>query len=145
MDEYHRLGQASILPEEERVELIDGEIVQMTPIEESHASIVDYLANAITRSVLARYRSQHPGPDDTLLLIEVSDSTFAYDRGVKLEFYARSGIRDVWIVDVKPQLIEQFTEPMDGIYHQSRIFDRNTTANSASVPELTLQVAAIFG
>ena len=126
--DYHRMGEAGILHEDDRVELIEGELVEMAAIGTRHFSCVNGLTRMLVRGVgdeaivsvqnpvrldehsepqpdltvlrMRDYRESLPVPEDVLLLIEVSDPTLAYDRGVKLPLYARSGIREVWIVDL---------------------------------------------
>jgi Uma2 family endonuclease len=121
--DYHRMGEAGILHEDDRVELIEGEIVEMAAIGTRHFSCVNRLNRLLVMSVgdeavisvqnpvrlnehtelqpdlaviRARdYRESLPEPDDVLLLIEVSDTTLAYDRGVKLPLYAKAGITEV--------------------------------------------------
>jgi Uma2 family endonuclease len=121
--DYHRMGEAGILHEDDRVELIEGELVEMTAIGTRHFSCVNRLNRLLVMHVgddaivsvqnpvrlneynepqpdLAvirprDYKESLPMPEDVLLLIEVSDSTLAYDRGVKLTLYARAGIREV--------------------------------------------------
>ena len=117
--DYHRMGEAGILQEDDRVELIEGELVQMTAIGTRHFSCVNRLNRLLVMNVRDEavvsvqnpvrlneytepqpdatvirprdYRESLPMPEDVLLLIEVSDTTLAYDRGVKLPLYARSG------------------------------------------------------
>ena len=121
--DYHRMGEAGILHEDDRVELIEGEIVEMAAISTRHFACVNQLNRLLIRGVgdaaivsiqdpvrldectepqpdltvlrLRDYRESLPMPEDVLLLIEVSNTTLAYDRGVKLPLYARAGIREV--------------------------------------------------
>src|SRR5438128_7324468 len=141
VDEYHRMLDARILTENDRVELVRGEIVQMAPIGSRHAGCVAALnqwfvtalrgrailwpQNPITLPpdsepqpdiVLVRpradfYRSQHPGVDDVLLVVEVADTTYRYDRRVKLPLYAERGIREVWIVNLEGDALEVHRTP----------------------------------
>jgi Uma2 family endonuclease len=141
VDEYHRMIDAGILTEDDRVELIDGEIVEMTPIGSRHAACVDALNRALVLGlgesawvriqnpvtitphsepepdvVVARARSEgysnaHPEPDDVLLLIEIGDSSASFDREVKLPLYARAGIREIWLVNLTRCAIEVHREP----------------------------------
>jgi Uma2 family endonuclease len=129
--DYHRMGEIGILGPELRTELIDGEIIEMPPIGHPHAGtldlIADRLGDAVGRRALLRvqgpirlddyseplpdlallrprpdyYRNAHPVPNDVLLLIEVADSSLAYDRDVKLPRYALAGIPEVWLVDLR--------------------------------------------
>lgn len=145
VDDYYRLAQAGILGEDDRVELIEGEIVMMTPIGSRHAACVSrttrLLVGILGDRAIARvqlpvrlddhsepepdvclarprgdeYATGHPGPADLLLLIEVSDSSLAYDRGVKLPLYGRSGVPAVWILDLGRSLVEAYSGPsLDG-------------------------------
>jgi Uma2 family endonuclease len=130
LDDYHRLGEAGILGEDDRVELLEGQLVDMSPIGPRHALAVDALnellvtavsgragvrvQNPITLDgatepqpdiVLARrpwrgYPGSHPGAEDIILLVEVADSSRDMDLGAKRELYARAGIREFWIVDL---------------------------------------------
>lgn len=130
VDDYHRMGESGILGGELRTELIDGEIIEMPPIGHPHAGTVNLLVKLLISAVgdqavvapqnpvylddhteplpdiallLPRadyYRNAHAGPDDVLLLIEVADSSLAYDRDVKLPRYARAGIPEAWLVDL---------------------------------------------
>ncbi|MFM8436105.1 MAG: Uma2 family endonuclease, partial [Planctomycetia bacterium] len=128
VDAFHRMGETGILGPADRVELIDGEIIDMSPIGALHAAIVDLLARHFARrageSVFIRcqnplrlddvsepepdlvilrpradfYATAHPGPADALLVIEVTDTSLAYDLGVKVPLYARHGIPEVWVI-----------------------------------------------
>ncbi len=134
VDEYHRLGEAGILNEDDRVELIEGELVEMAPIGGEHATIVSTLTMILARQCdssqlvhvqnpLRLDRTSEPQPDlvlarvvpgfrgvpnfkDALLVIEVSDSTYNYDRKVKAPLYARAGVPELWIVDCQNQRVE---------------------------------------
>ncbi|MBO0710685.1 MAG: Uma2 family endonuclease [Acetobacteraceae bacterium] len=130
LEEYHRLGRAGILGEDDRVELLDGQLVDMSPIGPRHALAVDALNRLLVRAVGDRatvrvqnpieldattepqpdfalvrepwrgFPGAHPRPGDVFLLVEIADTSLELDRGAKLALYARAGIREFWIVDV---------------------------------------------
>ena len=170
--DYHRMGEAGILHEDDRVELIEGEIVEMTAIGTRHFSCVNGLTRLLVMSVgdeaiisvqnpvrlneytelqpdLAvirprDYRESLPEPDDVLLLIEVSDTTLPYDRGVKLPLYARAGIREVWIVDLPGETIERYTAPSANGYRRVEQMRRGQTLESTSLPGLAPSVDEVL-
>ncbi|MSQ05983.1 MAG: Uma2 family endonuclease [Dehalococcoidia bacterium] len=141
VDEYYLMAKVGILKEDDRVELIDGEIVEMAPIGRYHASSVDRLTWVLSQRVGQRailrvqspihlgehsepqpdisllrpqddfYASGHLGPEDVLLLIEVADTSAEYDRRVKLPLYARAGIREFWLVDLTGNEVEVYRQP----------------------------------
>lgn len=168
VDEYLRMGEAGILPVDARVELIDGEVVDMAPMRSRHAGVVARLTALLGRAAGDRalvwcqlplvlgersapepdltllkprtdfYRNAHPGASDVLLLIEVSDTTSDYDRRIKLPLYARHGIAEVWIVDLDQRLLRVCRGPQDDGYA-----DVGTTATPALTPIATLPGVAI--
>ena len=140
IDQYHQMIAAGILAEDERVQLLEGEIVRMTPIGPLHRYAVQAcartlakllpsswelmiqqpitLANSepepdlcVVRCEAARYLDRHPGAEDVALVIEVADSTLPLDRNCKLPIYARAGIPEYWIVNLGQQCIEVYREP----------------------------------
>ena len=168
VDEYYAMAEAGILTEDDRVELLDGEIVTMAPIGSLHASCVDMLTRILVTHVGERavvrvqnpvrldsrtepqpdvmllkwgdYSQGHPGPEDVLLLIEVSDTTVESDRGVKLPLYARSGIREVWIVDLPAQAVETYSEPEGGAYSRSGSVGLDGELSPAALGDVSLAV-----
>ena len=142
VDAFHRMGETGILGPQDRVELIDGEIIDMSPIGVLHAAIVDVLARHFGRrtgeSVFVRcqnplrlddisepepdiailrpradfYMTAHPGASDVLLVIEVADTSLAYDLGTKVPLYARHGIPEVWVIDAATRQTRVFRRPV---------------------------------
>ncbi len=166
------MAEAGLLSEDDRVELIDGEIVEMTPIGWRHANCVNDLNMLLARFAQGRYVvsvqnpltiSEHgelqpdlvlhaepppgrlPDPDDVALVIEVSDTTLAYDRDVKLPRYARSGVPEVWIVDLEGRRVESHWAPSAKGYRVSGEFGPGEQARSDSVEGLSLPVDEILG
>jgi Uma2 family endonuclease len=174
-DEYHRMGESGILTEDDRVELIAGEIVEMTPIGSRHQACVDRLNELLTRQmaqgavirvqgpirlgehsepqpdlVLLRrrtdfYATSHPGPQDILLVVEVADTSASYDREVKLPLYSRHGILEVWLVDLERENVEVFREPSTSGYLDSRVVQRGRRLVPQSFPGLEFAVDDILG
>ncbi len=146
--EYHKMPDAGIIKESERVELIRGEIVKMSPIGRFHAACVNRLNQLFyqklgVRAIVAPqnpvelddysepqpdiglleprpdfYASGHPKPADILLIVEVADSTIKYDREVKIPLYAEDKISEVWLVDINQQCLEVYREPTPNGYGQ---------------------------
>ncbi|WP_058558012.1 Uma2 family endonuclease [Thiohalocapsa sp. ML1] len=147
--DYHRMGESGILGPELRTELIDGEVVEMPPIGHPHAGTVKLLSNllkerlgpaaivsvqdpvwlddhteplpdiALLRPRADYYRNGHPTPDEVLLIIEVADSSLAYDRDVKLPRYARAGIPQVWLVDLGGRRLLRYSRPAGAGYAET--------------------------
>ena len=170
VEDYHRMLQAGILSEDDRVELIDGEIVEMAPIGPRHASQVDFLARLLWQRVGGRaivrvqnpirlgeqsephpdlcllrprrdyYRRFHPTAVDVLLVIEVAEATAEYDRQVKVPLYGRHGVAELWLVDLEAQRVEVYRRPRAEGYEEVRSLGRGETVSPLSFPDLTLGV-----
>ena len=175
VDEYYAMAEAGILGRDERVELIDGEIITMSPIGPEHGASVDvgtyFLVPFVRDRAIVRiqgnirldeynepqpdfallkwrddfYRSQLPGMDDVLLVIEVSDSSLSYDRNVKLALYARFGIPEVWIANVPARVVETYTDPVDGEYTNSRAYSPDETVSPAAFDDVEIPVSQFIG
>jgi hypothetical protein len=173
VDEYHAMVRAGILMEGDRIELIDGELVEMHTIGSRHLACVIRLNHLLVPPLAGRarvsiqgsmrldrysepepdvlvlrpraddYASAHPGPADVLLAIEVADTSLAYDRTVKLPLYARAGIAEVWIVDLEARAVEVHREPSADGY---RHFEhvREGQIVPAAFPDLELELADIL-
>jgi Uma2 family endonuclease len=173
--EYYRMAEVGILAPDDRVELIEGRIVTMTPIGNRHATCVLRLTTHFGRRVgtaalvsvqnplrldghnepqpdvmLLRpradfYAQGHPAPADVLLVIEVADTSLAYDRGVKIPLYARAGIPEVWLVNLPQDLIEVYTAPVGGVYQQVRQARRGESLAVPGLPGVALAVEDVLG
>lgn len=172
--EYDCMIATGILRDDERVELIAGEIVQMCPLGSRHAVCVDKVSQLLIRQVTEAinvrvqgplrltdtwepqpdilvlkdpaddYTASLPTPADVLLLIEVSDSTLAYDRYTKQAMYAQHGIRELWIVNLVSDILEIYTQPADGTYSMVRVAQRGETVQPTLLPAVMLPVAAML-
>ena len=176
LEEYQRLGETGIIQEDERVELVEGEIVEMSPIGRPHASVVARINQlfgtrfagraiawvqgplALPRQVsqfqpdLALlkpradfYREKDVGPEDALLVVEVMDSSIAYDRRVKLPIYARGGVPEVWLVNVNRNSVEVWRDPTPDGFRERRLVDRSGTIAAIAFPDLRLAVQDLVG
>jgi Uma2 family endonuclease len=172
--DYRRLAEAGILGKNDRVELLEGQLIDMASIGPRHALAVDALTEllvmaaagqAVVRvqnpivldnmsepqpdfSLLRRpwhgYPGEHPRPPDVYLLIEVSDSSLDFDLGAKLELYARSGIREFWVVDLTVNRVLVHCNPNDRGYDSIASVDMSGTLQVEALPGVTISVASIF-
>ncbi|MBI3267685.1 MAG: Uma2 family endonuclease [Planctomycetes bacterium] len=175
VEQYHRMGESGVFAPDERVELIDGEIVEMSPIGPNHAAAVKRLLAIFAARLGPRvllgvqdpvtlgprsepqpdvallepkadfYACGHPSPKDILLLIEVSDTTQRYDREVKMPHYARVGIREAWLVDLVSDRIEIYRKPGQGGYGELRKVGRGEKLAPLAFPRCALRVEEIVG
>ncbi len=174
VDEYLKMVETGILNEDDRVELLDGEIVEMTPIGRSHAVSVAALNRALVTGIGSRavvwcqgpirlsalsqpepdlallrlrpvsYRDADAEPRDVLLLIEVSDSSIRRDRELKLPLYARAGIQEYWIVGIQEGSVEVYTSPSASSYVSVQRFRRGDVVSPSAFPDLRIGVDEIF-
>lgn len=151
VDDYHRMAEAGILTERDRVELIDGEIIIMSPIGSKHAGHVKRINALLSRLLKTKavisiqdpvhlndfsepepdiavlkpapdfYTSRHPRPEDIHLVIEVSDSSLNWDRENKLPMYAAAGVKECWLVNIMAKEIEIYRVPSGNIYKYREI------------------------
>lgn len=171
---YHRLVDIGVLGEDDRTELLDGEVFYKMPINSRHAGCVNRLVRLIGRlaeSLLIAsqnpirlsnisepepdvavlrfrgddYSDSHPEPQDVLLLIEVADSSLAVDRAIKAPLYAVAGIPELWIVDLAGEALEVYQDPDPAGYRQYRRHVRGETVVSGTLPALSLTVDEILG
>ena len=173
--EYDRMIEARILTEDDRVELIEGEIIKMSPIGKSHAGCVNrlnmFFNRLVGRDVIISiqnpvhlndfsepqpdvallkprddfYAQMHPMPADVLLIVEVADSSVEYDRLVKVPLYARALIPAVWVVDLAREIVETCERPVNGAYQDLREAKRGDILTLESLPPLRFNVDDIFG
>lgn len=174
VEDYYRMAEVGLLAPDARVELIEGEIIDMVPIGSRHNRAVTHLVRVLTLgvgnqaivqpqgpvrlgdrsepepdiAVLApradEYGSGHPGAADVMLLIEVSDSTLRYDREVKVPLYARSGIPEVWVVDVRDGEMHCHRRPQDGVYLEYRATRAPGLVSLAALPGVAIDLSKLL-
>jgi Uma2 family endonuclease len=173
VQDFHKLGEIGILDEDARVELVEGELIEMAPIGSLHASVVNTLNRmlilavgeagiicpqnpvvldsysepqpdlAVVRPQTRRYRDSHPHAEDILLLIEVADTTARYDRTVKIPLYARHGIPEVWLVDLQQRHVEIYRDPEEGSYRQVKVLATGSLTLS-QLSGVTMDITGLF-
>ena len=173
-EEYLRMGEAGVFAPEARLELIEGEIVEMAPIGSPHAAAVTRLNELFVQRTAGRalvspqnpvivsdrsvpqpdlallepradyYRQSHPKASDVYLVVEVADTTLAFDLGTKVPLYARCGITEAWVVDVNERMIHVFRDPGFAGYGTSFISRPGQSVTCIAVPEASLEVGELF-
>lgn len=175
VDDYMRMLEAGILTEDDRVELIEGEIIKMSPIGDLHAGCVKK-GNALFNRLVGQqvivsvqdpirldnhsepqpdlallkprkdyYAQAKPTPADVLLIVEIADSSIDYDRRVKVPLYARASIPVVWLVDLNADAIEVYSQPANGAYQVLQTVHRGDRLTLESLPDLAIMADDILG
>lgn len=174
VDDYTLMRQAGILTEDDRVELLDGEIYVMSPIGPLHVGVVNKLNRLLTGAVGKNgiisiqnpirlsdssepqpdiailsprddfYSSALATPDDVFLIIEIADSSLEYDRDEKLPRYARAGISEVWIIDVQKRVVEQYTQPLQDEYTQLHKVLLGNSITAMTLPVVQINTLDLF-
>lgn len=171
-DEYDRMIAAGLFAPDERVELIDGEILQVPPQGSFHATAVQLIGEALrvafgsgvhvrTQMPLALDPASEPEPDvavvpgsprdyreahpaSALVVVEVADKTLKYDRQRKRSLYARAGIREYWIVNLVDRCVEVYQDPLQGHYDSSRRCLPGDHITPLAAPDSKIPVADIL-
>ncbi len=173
-DEYHRMIKTGILGEDDRLELIRGEIVYMAPIGSHHAACVKRLNRLFVRTLSEMvivgvhdpvgigedsepepdiallkprpdfYAEGHPRPGDVFLIVEVADTSLESDRREKLPLYAGAGIGEVWIVNLRDACVEVYTEPSGSGYRGIRIVRKGSAIAPEAFPDTEISVGKIL-
>src|SRR5580765_8470492 len=172
--DYYRMAETGVLRPDQRVELLDGEIIDMSPIGPSHASVVKRLNHHFAQMARGRwliaiqdpahldehsepqpdlmlvkvtpdfYSFKHPEPSDVYLLIEVADTSLSYDRERKLPAYGRAGIPEVWIVNLDDPCVEVYREPHLTGYSSCAIFRAGDKVSPLMFLDSVLDVAELL-
>jgi Uma2 family endonuclease len=175
VEDYFRMGEVGIFDEDDRVELLEGEIVEMTPIGYIHASVVSRLNALFTPAAAGRaivrvqdpailsdfsapqpdialvayredfYGSGHPRPDDVLLIIEVADSSIRTDLGWKARIYAAAGVREYWVVDLSRRRIVVHEHPEEERYASVQRLTNTDAVTTPALPGVSWTVDEILG
>ena len=174
LDEYHRMAKARILHECDRVELIDGEIFQMSPIGDRHAVCVSrattlFITAFGERAVVSPgnpikltdrtelqpdivlfaprtdfYAKKRPTTRDLLFIVEVSDTSLAYDRKIKLPRYAEAGIAEVWIEDLKNDVLQVHRDPAGNTYKSVQMLRSREIVSAIAFPGIPFRVEELL-
>ncbi|MEW6236807.1 MAG: Uma2 family endonuclease [Candidatus Omnitrophota bacterium] len=175
IEEYYQMGRSGIFTEDDHVELIEGEIIQMTPIGNPHAGCVKWLIQFFRRRIgeefiigaqdplrlsvysepqpdvvllkprLDYYRNAHPVPDDVFLLIEVADSSLGYDKNLKIPLYAKHNIIECWLVNLQDKNIEVYRQPSENGYRQILTLAPDQTLSPQAFPDILVKAGDILG
>ncbi len=168
------MAETGVLPPDARVELLNGEIIDMSPIGPFHGGLVNRLIRIFNKNSKGRwiisaqnplqldensepepdvmllqpaaddYTSRHPVPEDVLLLIEVSDSTIDYDQGEKLPAYGRGGIPEVWVVNLNDLTVEVYREPHFDGYGNKTVLRAGSQAVPLAFPDVMVDVGELL-
>jgi len=174
VEEYHEMGKAGILHEDDRVELIDGEILQMSAIGHRHMVCVNRATTLFiqafgNRAVVSTqnpvrltewtepqpdlvvfkpradfYAKRQPVSDDVLFMVEIADTTLSYDRKIKLPRYAAAGIPEVWIAELKNDILHVHREPSGETYNPALILHPPDSISPLAFPDITFQVGELL-
>ncbi|MDQ3570631.1 MAG: Uma2 family endonuclease [Actinomycetota bacterium] len=173
--EYHQMAEGGVFTEDDRVELLEGEIVEMAPIGSRHAACVKRIASLFHHELGERatigvqdpvrlsehsepqpdvmllrpradyYAGSHPDPGDVLLLVEVAETTAAWDREHKLPLYASAGVTEVWIVDLAAGAVEAFRRPQGGAYREVERVGSGESLAPRAFDDVALAVSDLLG
>ena len=175
VDQYHRMDKAGIFHPECRVELVNGEIFEMAPIDPWHSGVVNWLNHRFNTGLSGRaivhvqnptivdrrsepqpdlmllepredfYRTAHPTPRDALLVVEVANTSLSHDRRRKLPLYARTGVAEAWIVNRQADAVDVFRDPSPDGYRDQHRRGRGEFVTPFAFPDLRLLVDDILG
>jgi Uma2 family endonuclease len=174
LEDYYKMGEAGILGEDSRVELIEGELIDMAPIGSRHVRAVNILTEllvpqargvavvsvqnpmslppdngpqpdiALLKPRADNYGNSLPTAQDVLLIIEVADTTARYDREVKAALYARHGVQEFWLVDVQEKAVEIYLEPGSKGYRKLLRPESVETVSPVSLPDVSVPLGEIW-
>lgn len=174
LDEWRRLGEANIFPPGSRIELINGEILDMAPIGFNHSGHLNRLNKLLTKLApddvvtsiqnplqlgdlsepepdfmllkpnADSYTTRHPTADDVLLLIEVADTSLQFDQNQKLRLYARHGIPEYWLLNLNDVCLEVYRKPIGEVYAEKTTLYTGDNITLSQLPDISIQIADIL-
>lgn len=175
VDEYYRMAETGEIAPDARVELIEGEIIDMPPIGNPHAAMEtrlnELLIHSVGRRAIVRcglplcldnmsepqpdftlvfrrddfYKERHPTPADVFLAIEVSDTRLSFDLGRKRALYARLGVSELWVIDLKRARLHRFRQPCGDEYLDTTVLEAPRTMSIEKLPGITVETSSLFG
>ena len=173
--QYHKMVESGILSEDDQVELIRGEIIEMSPIGTRYAACVRRFNNLLSRRLSGRvivdtqnpvelsetsepqpdvvllqlradfYETAHPQPEDIFLIVEIAATTVKYDCEVKISLYAEESITEVWLVDINGECVEVYREPTPGGYQNIQTFGRGQNLSALAFSDVMISVNEVLG
>lgn len=174
VEQYHRMGEAGVLAPDARVELVEGELIEMAPIDSRHFSAVGRLTRLLVEATSTRacvsvqqplrldqynepepdlavlkpradfYETALPMGTDALLVIEVADSTVAFDLRSKARLYAANGVPVYWVFDLPARLLHVHSDPHDGSYRSVRALTEPATLPVPGLVDISLDLSGLF-
>lgn len=174
IDEFHKLADAGVFRDDERIELIEGELIAMAPIGPVHAYWVNELTRSLERVVreeaivwvqnpiliapsnelqpdiallsppLIKYKTRLPAVEDVLLVVEVSDTTVAYDRDVKMKIYAAGGVPESWLLNTREETLTVFRSPVGDEYGQVQTLRNSDSVAPVKFPKNTIRISDLL-
>jgi len=172
--DFHKLAETGILQETNKIELITGELINMSPIGSAHAGTVDKIVALLVRKINDKaivrcqnpiilddysepepdialvkfsknfYTDNHPLPQDVLLVIEIADTSIRYDREIKIPLYAKADIPEVWLIDLNQKQLEIYTQPYEQSYRTIHLPHLTEKITAQLLPEVELSVSELF-
>lgn len=172
--EWQKLGEANIFPPDSRLELIEGEILEMAPIGFNHSGhvirLMNFFAPLLNRKAIMNaqnplqlgdlsepepdfmllkpnddcYSTRHPNADDVLLLIEVADSSLSFDQNQKLRLYASHNIPEYWLMNLKDTCLEVYRQPHGDCYGEKTTLRAGDSVTLSQLSQITLNIADIL-
>ncbi len=169
--EWQKMGEANIFPPGSRLELINGEIIEMAPIGSNHAGQINRLNQLLTPLVSNQaivsiqnpvqlddlsepepdlmllkpkddfYSAQHPNASDVLLLIEVADTSLTFDQNQKLRLYALHDIPEYWLLNIKDRCLEVYRQPFNGLYAEKTTLRPGDQISLSQLNDMTINIA----